>query len=751
MHQVVESPDPDVAPLRHGLTLGCSLELKLASDVSRIFDTPRVCIVQITQNRLFWLWKRIKMLVDRECRPNARVDQAWAAANHIDPGSQGMNRVGVSNALAIAVAVSAWFAGSACSIATAEQVPASQPAEQQPVIGSKGHSDDATSDVGNSGSDLVLTSRTEAPDTTPTETKPVMAVRSASPTAAGLPVDPQVVAARQRVQNAARRLENFLNSGPMENAQQWKNYLHWETLQSQIQPGVKADAAVLAKPLTNFYSGERGLELPQFVDLRDALMGFRRIVLYKSDEPSREAFDKQMAANARDMFDPERNRDYGKMAARLAMMEQLYFAPDVVRSARQQYSQPNLYVIASANMVSRALSEAVNRSEPLRENILGTLICGTANLRGQLTADLVPSSDQALIELCLTGVSTANTVGRRSPVTIYSRGFTRVSARKTLCLDALGIGSLPARARCTTSSRIDAIRADDRLGKRLIEKIAWNKARQQQRQVEQVSSRRAEQRIAQRLNEQTAARLAQTNDRLLHKVRRPLESRNLYPRWLNFSTAQGCLKLTALQAGIRQLAATNNPPPRPAHDFVVQVHETTFLNTAVNFIGGMNLTDERAVELIEEATGDVPPELALKQDEDPWSITFDLDQPVHVSFADDQIKIAVRGRRFTRGEQVVRQTADIAATYDLHVHDGRAKLVRDGDVEVTYPGKTGRLSLTELRNKTFLTSKFGALFKEQLGGDELKLPGDMEGLAAIQDLRLNYALARDGWLTLGWN
>ncbi|MCA9168342.1 MAG: hypothetical protein KDB23_11760, partial [Planctomycetales bacterium] len=315
-------------------------------------------------------------------------------------------------------------------------------------------------------------------------------------------------------------------------------------------------------------------------------------------------------------------------------------------------------------------------------------------------------------------------------------------------IDPLGIRSEPACATCTTNSVIDSISAGDRIGSRMIERIAWKKAGQQKGQVEQISSRRAEQRIAQRMDEQSNERIGTTNYRWETELREPMRKRGNYPRAVSIWSSPDRLHLTAVQGQNSQLAAPTAPPAAPTDNLSVQVHQSLIANTAVNTIGGMTITDERAQELVMELTGDVPEELKIKQDEDPWSITFDLQQPVAVSFNDNQVRIAIRGRKFVRGNQVVRQTTQIAANYQLQIADGRVQLVRQGDIDVSYPDKDGdRLSLTELRNKTFLTNKFEGLFKKELTGEGLKLPDQW---ANLKDLALGYAAADNGWLSLGW-
>jgi hypothetical protein len=125
-------------------------------------------------------------------------------------------------------------------------------------------------------------------------------------------------------------------------------------------------------------------------------------------------------------------------------------------------------------------------------------------------------------------------------------------------------------------------------------------------------------------------------------------------------------------------------------------------------------------------------------------------QPLRVEFEDDEVKIAIRGRKFVRGDQVVRQTTQIAASYRIQIQAGRARLVRQGEIEVTYPdkGEGERLSLTELRNKTFLINKFEGLFKPQLDGEGINLS---DRWAKLKDLSLEFARAEAGWLSLGWS
>ena len=116
----------------------------------------------------------------------------------------------------------------------------------------------------------------------------------------------------------------------------------------------------------------------------------------------------------------------------------------------------------------------------------------------------------------------------------------------------------------------------------------------------------------------------------------------------------------------------------------------------------------------------------------------------------DQVVIAIRGRRFTRGEQEVTSIMQIAATYSIEASEGRVKMVRQGDIDVSYPNKREgeRLSIAELTNKTFMTGKFEGLFKQEILGEGLDLP---ERWTNLEDLKLEFTSTDKGWLSLGWN
>jgi hypothetical protein len=181
---------------------------------------------------------------------------------------------------------------------------------------------------------------------------------------------------------------------------------------------------------------------------------------------------------------------------------------------------------------------------------------------------------------------------------------------------------------------------------------------------------------------------------------------------------------------------------------VAQVHESALNNTAEKAIAGLTLTDERIAELTKELTGSVPEELQIKEDDQPWSISFDWQQPVTVEFDNETLKIAVRGRRFTSGDRVLNKVMEMSATYALKTTPAGVNLTRQGDIEVRFPTSTSnRLRAMDRVFKTLMEKKFSEVFKQEIQGDGFSLPGRFDALGTI---RLNDLSADDGWLSLGW-
>jgi hypothetical protein len=241
--------------------------------------------------------------------------------------------------------------------------------------------------------------------------------------------------------------------------------------------------------------------------------------------------------------------------------------------------------------------------------------------------------------------------------------------------------------------------------------------------------------------------LNEANTRYQEKIRKPLIRFDALPRQINLWTDRNYLQMAAMHANPYHIAAPGNPPELSRDsDLAVRVHESLVANFSESLLGGRTITDERLVELLANAGAEVPEELKIGPDKDPWSISFSPVQPIRVEFRDNLVRCAITGRRFSRGDQEIRNNIEIAATYQLQSPVHGIRMVRQGDVEVEYIGLS-TLSIAQVTMKTFLRRKFEALFEPEIVSQGLQLGGRWQNAGVLQ---LIQSTANDHWLTLAW-
>lgn len=578
--------------------------------------------------------------------------------------------------------------------------------------------------------------------------------------------DEDVATAKETLLSAAAELEQFLDSGPADNAAKWRRYLKWEAMQAELAKADGPSLEVLNRSLVTYRENHDGLELPQFTRVRHALLQYMNNVLFSSQEDFSNTFDEkidELAALLEKYEGAPSSADALQIGRALGWFERTGQIGSVVEAVRTQHSRPNLLVAASKKLVAAGVEDEVDRTQGVRDVILGTSIRGTARLQGNVGLELVPDANRAAFDIVLTGTAFSDTVGTNRGVTIYSTGNTNVTATKRIYVDADGMTADAATGIATTSTNINCIAA--KLA--IIRKIAWKQATAKKSQAERIAAGRAAGRIAGQVDAQAAEMIDESNENLDTKVRNPLVRRDRFPT-LELSTTSEQLVLSLLHATRFQLAA---PGPAPAfegdHDLKAQAHESVVGNLSESILGGVTLKDERIVELYQEAEREVPPDLELRDDVDPWAITFSRTQPVSVAFGEDAVKVTVRCLALHRGadyERVNLVTADedgrrfnpeihISRDYQITTPNGGLQLAATGDLSVDFVGPGGKVvtkyGVLHTSAKSLLVKKFGAMLTEKLpkeDNDGFVLPGRWERAGK---LKTRVAEAANGWLTLG--
>jgi hypothetical protein len=568
--------------------------------------------------------------------------------------------------------------------------------------------------------------------------------------------DADVQAVLIPVQAAAIALEQrFATAGA--SAAGWKAYLGWDQFKAELQKA-SPDAKVLDEVYDDLCSGNEGLELKCFADLRTALGNYRPVAAY-TGKPELEAAFKSEVDKLQQLIksasNPATTDETHKIAENLHWLETLRQAPELVREVRRRFSQPNFHVQIGSDLLAAGVGGPIDDVAPIDDVILNTVVHGTGHTVGQTKAALEPTADFAVFDAVLAAVNTSNNVGRNGPVCIYSTGETWLSADKRFWIDAAGLHAHPAQAAAEVHTTINDIVSIK--GRRFVEKIAWRRAGKQLGEAEAIAGQHAAGRLSARVDLQADPLLQKANENFEVKLRKPLEERRAFSQALSFDTIAGALEIHGTQALGSQLAAPSPPPvlTRSA-DVTIRVHESTINNFVETIFTGMQITDD----MVTRASVQMPEEMRkkLRPDQDPFAIVFPPENtgllPVTTSFVENGFVVTVRGWKYYTGEKLQEQPGMyITARYQFkNTPDGSGtayswSAIRQGDLDIY--GKKPGLSARMIMIKNKLLRRFSEIFEP-----EIKLQGikfNSGKLAALGQLAPGEIIARDGWLAVGYN
>lgn len=558
----------------------------------------------------------------------------------------------------------------------------------------------------------------------------------------------KVASAKKTLATSIATLEKHLYGAGKANGEAWKKYLDWPTLTAIAASDTPPKADDLSIVMAKLASNKAGIEKAPYQAVRKNLATYVGLLQVSTDEKLSETYAAKLDALIKLLGDYSTAPTTDNALAIgqiLSWLDAAGQAPQLTSTIHSQLSGDNLLASVSHRFAAAGFEEPVDRTTPVRDVILGTNIVGTARLQGQTRLEFVPSETSARMAIHLEGTAASTNVGTNGPVTLYSNGLTNVKASTYLTMTDAGLSYELANACCTTSTTFTGLCAKCNL----IAKIGWKQAYKKKSQGEAIASSHAEVRIEQQMNQQAAEAVTENNTKFIDRLRKPLQRRGGFPKSLVFSTVKERAFAKIKQAGKTQLGAPANAPAMEGEfDVAVQAHETVVTNFGQAVLGGVTLTDEMLVDiLVNELQSEVPEELQITDDKDPWSITFAEEVPVRATFSTEALKLAIRGTRFTRGDQRFSEPIEISAIYKVERNGDGTKLTRQGDVEVTFLARE-RLGPTQIGFKTFLRRKFEAMFKPEFASEGIALKGRWEkaGKLSLKQLTMN-----NGWAVLGWN
>lgn len=555
----------------------------------------------------------------------------------------------------------------------------------------------------------------------------------------------QVADLKQQLVDALKSLDAYLAELGEPAQSEWRKELALGALDASLKAET-TDISAARDSLAKFQIDKEGLEATPILEARSALRRFERALLIQGNPNSKQLYEQQLTQLAAKLGEYEAKPTLANsvfIGTVLGNLELGSQAKPLVTAARDRFRRPNMRARVSKHFMSHGMSEPIDRTEQVNEYILGTSTSGTAVLSGNTSVALHPSEDSADLEILLKGVAQSTTVGLNRGVTIHSVGETDLNGGARISISSTGISAEPAWATAATGSTITGIWHKNCL----VRKIAQKRVAESKGKAEVIASQRAANRLAGRIDRESEKTVEELNEDFLGKFRNPLLRKGDFPSLMKLATSADALSIIMTQANAYQLAAGTTEPPAHVQglDLAVQLHESFVGNMSQGLIGGQTLTSEKLADTLLEMNGEVPEGLA-GDNEPPWSITFSRSLPIRVTFDGQLITVSIRGRKFTRGDTVVRSEMEIGATYKVEQTDVGAKLTRQGDVTAEYT-KKGFQRPEKIAIKTVMRKKFTALLKESRTFEGLEIPGRWQ---KVGKLNLAQMSCDNQWLVLGW-
>lgn len=570
------------------------------------------------------------------------------------------------------------------------------------------------------------------------------------------PADDKKTTALAGVREAVARLGAYLDPGG-ENGRAWKRYLEWSQLEAAIAAGSSADAAELSSRLRPFGRGFVGLELPIFSNVVDRLDSLATVARQNEDSALEDKYNERLdtiaAALVAGGSDAAALSD--QAAAAVDWLARHGQAGELVAVVHQRYRRENVLLRVDGEMVRAVLNRDVDETTEVRDNILGTRIRGTSQTTGQLSAELVPSDDEAVFDLGFSGAAESLTTGYNGPARIRSAGTTTLDAHTRLSINASGLSAAKVHTDASTKTKTLSVSSKrDGLFGRFITKIARKKVAERKGESERVAADHAADQFSERMDTRLAELAARVNNFYFDKVRHPLSDRGAFPDVLRLTTTSTELLAVVLAGRSDQFAAPTAPPAGfDDAQLEIRLHESAVNNLASVLLADREFSNTDFRRILTDLLGDAADTIlsrATESDEPKtsWGIKFAAERPLTVRFADNTLELTIRGDKFLSSGKSY-SAMDITARYNLVSDGGAIKAVRDGDLVILPPDfKPGkRLRIRQITLKQLLQRRLGKMLKPELVPEGIEMTGE---LSNVGTLRLSHLMTQDGWLAVGW-
>jgi hypothetical protein len=564
---------------------------------------------------------------------------------------------------------------------------------------------------------------------------------------------PSLGVAKSQVLGKIDAIDRYLTAAATaENRLAWLTYLDLDPISTAITDDtslsiIAREAVALRHRLIGTAPG---LELNRFVQLRDSVEQLINAILFRDPEKSLALLANQLQTLTKQIEGLSENPSSGDIAAISSIVGLLASsrqAENTVAALRGTFGRPNVSIQVSESLIQQAVNQNIDQTAPVRVCILGTRIIGTATLNGVVSANLLPSSGSAQVQVSLAGNLVSNSTGYNGPVRLRTVGFGDVNVTRMLQLSDSGINMQPVSTDVQLSTEVRRIEHH----MKLVRKIARKRVAQQKPLADRIALGKMRTQVgrlfAERTDEATAA-----SPTALAEARPILRRLSLREPAQIWNSTDDNMSLDATFRRDDQLSTVVRPPPIGTdYEAAIQFHESVVNNALSPVLAGRTMTEAKLNELLEsvDRLPATDPTVADGEPEPPFEIDFARLQPIVFDARDQSVRIGVRGTRFAQGRRELKRAMEITATYHRsQSDDGKIILVREAEIDVNFPGGR-RLTVAQAGLRPTIKTKFDKVFPKTLLDRKLEVPST----STIEPLRGRVFQpvlvdATDGWMTV---
>lgn len=415
---------------------------------------------------------------------------------------------------------------------------------------------------------------------------------------------------------------------------------------------------------------------------------------------------------------------------------------------------PNLLLEVSRDFADAAGSQVINKSDPFQRNQGKMQLVGTQQTNAKVNINFIPSSQSGVIELMMSGVTSANTDAYRRRVHLNMSTQISYWGSKRLVVDDCGIHACPADTHPNLDlNQLNCLSTSWRYPMDpLVRRLAYRVYTKQKPKIDQSVLQDAQKELVKQFDENAAKQLDKANQKYRDEVRGPMEKRGIFPQRIRIMTSEHQFGLRLLLNDPTGKAMTFSPVP-DIHgwpDVAVRLQESMLNNATHSLFAGKKFSgeelDNEFNSLLKPLAGEIR---TGDKDDAPFSITFPKEKPWEFHFDKQMLRVTLRGQEFTSGDRDF-DGMDTTAIYKLVKTQNGFNLERQGDLRIYPPGfKPGvdRLGAREQVLRKLLEKKFGRIFKEKFEIDEIQMPEALEKVGVLATTQVE---ADKGWLVLAW-